>query len=115
MRERLEWLVDGCILGIIVVFFIIMLLSNYGCATTACPPCVAEVETVVVKVPVESCPEPPDIPALSYPSWPEIPTEYTDEGLKRFYADVVAVIAAREKIFLDRIRVLGEILDGYRD
>jgi len=114
MRERLEWLVDGCILGIIVIFFIIMLLNSYGCATTACPPCVPEIETITVKVPVDACEPPEELPTLTYPPWPEVPQGASEDAWKAFYADVVAAVAARERIFLDRIEAIEKILDGYR-
>ena len=114
MKERLEWLVDGCILGIIVVFFIWMFLTNTGCATTACPPCVPEIETITVKVPVPSCEPPEELPTLTYPSWPEVPQGASEDDWKAFYAGVVATVAARERIFLDRIEAIEKILDGYR-
>lgn len=114
MRERLEWLVDGCILGIIVVFFIIMLLTNFGCATTKCPPCVPEIETITVKVPVDACEPPEELPTLTYPPWPEVPQGASEDDWKAFYADVAVTLKAREKILQSRIAALEELLNTYR-
>lgn len=109
-----EWFLGGCILGIIAVMYALMILSNIGCATTQCPPCVPEIETITVKVPTLACPAPEALPTLTYPSWPKAPQIVSEGALKAFYVDVVVVGKAREKILLDRIRVLSEMLDQYR-
>ena len=112
--ERSEWFVDGCILGIIAVFYAWLLLSNVGCATTACPPCVPEVETITINVPVDACEPPEALPTLTYPQWPEVPQTASEDDWKAFYANVVATLAAREKILQSRVSALEEMLDYYR-
>ncbi len=107
-----EGLIGGMLAAVILLLYI---LSCLGCSTTACPPCVPTVETVTIRVPVLSCPKPLILPALVYPAWPEIPTDPTDEELKKFYAAVVATVGAREQIFLDRIDADEKIIDLYRD
>jgi hypothetical protein len=51
---------------------------------------------------------------LEYPEWPETPQGASEGSLRAFYADVVATIHARERILLERIAVLEELLNSYR-
>ena len=106
-----EGLIGGAIAAIILICYA---LSCMGCATTACSPCVPEIETITVKVPVDACEPPEELPTLTYPPWPEVPQGASEDAWKAFYADVVATVAARERIFLDRIEAIEKILDGYR-
>jgi len=115
MRKTYNDIEEGLIGGLIAaVVLICYALSCMGCATTQCPPCVAEVETITVKVPVLACNPPEELPALTYPSWPLVPTAASEDDWKTFYADVTATLAAREKILQSRIAALEELLDHYR-
>ena len=111
MKEKGEWFLSGCLAGVVVLMYV---FSCLGCATTKCPPCVPEQEIVTIQVPVLSCPVPAVLPDLTYPDWPEPPQIISEGATKGFYADVVAVGKAREKILLDRIQVLGDQLEQYR-
>ena len=106
-----EGLIGGLIAAAVLICYV---LSCIGCATTQCPPCVPEVETVVINVPVDACEPPEALPTLTYPQWPEVPQTASEDDWKAFYANVVAVQAAREKILLDRLTAIEKILDGYR-
>ena len=115
MRKTHNDIEEGLIGGLIAaVVLICYALSCMGCATTQCPPCVPEIETITVKVPVDACEPPEPLPTLTYPEWPEVPQTASEDEWKAFYADVVATQWAREKIFLDRIEAIEKILDGYR-
>jgi hypothetical protein len=72
------------------------------------------VETITIKVPVDACEPPEDLPTLEYPSWPEVPQGASEDAWKAFYADVVATVAARERIFLAHVAAQKELLDSYR-
>ena len=114
LDEFLERGADGLIGGVLAgVILLCYVFSCLGCATTKCPPCIPEIETITVKVPVLSCPEPEPLPTLEYPSWPEVPYGASEGALKAFYADVVATQAARERILLERIEALESLLDNY--
>ena len=115
MRKSDNAIEEGLIGGVIAaVILICYALSCMGCATTQCPPCVPEIETITVKVPVLSCPAPEALPTLTYPSWPEVPQTASEDDWKAFYANVVATLAAREKILQSRVAALEEMLDYYR-
>ena len=116
LDEFLERGADGLMGGVIAaVIFLCYLVSCLGCATVKpCPPCIPEVETITVKVPVLSCPEPEILPTLEYPDWPEVPYGGSEEDLKAWYADIAATLHARERILLERIEALELLLDSYR-
>ena len=115
MRKTHNDIEEGLIGGLIAaVVLICYALSCMGCATTQCPECIPEIETITVKVPVDACEPPEPLPTLTYPEWPEVPQTASEDEWKAFYADVVATQWAREKIFLDRIEAIEKILDGYR-
>jgi len=96
----------------VLLLFLVSLLA--GCSTTRCPPCVAEREVIEVKVPVPSCEPPPELPGLEYPDWPILPENPSEDQIKAFYAGLVATQKARERMCLDYVKSLEEILDGYR-
>ena len=106
-----EGLIGG---GIAAIILICYALSCMGCATTPCPPCVPEIETITVKVPVDACEPPEELPTLTYPSWPKVPQGAAEDDWKAFYADVAVTLKAREKILQSRIAALEELLNHYR-
>ena len=106
-----DGLLGGCIFAVLLLCY---LISCLGCATTQCPPCVPEIEEIVIKVPVLSCPAFEPLPLLTYPQWPEVPHRASSEELRAFYADVVATLHAREKILLERVEALETVLNTYR-
>jgi hypothetical protein len=115
LHKIIEYGGDGLIGGVIAaVIFLCYLVSCLGCATTACPPCIPEIETITMYVPTLSCPEPEILPTLTYPDWPEVPYGASEGALKAFYADVVATQAARERILLEYIEALELLLNVYR-
>ena len=107
---------DGLIGGVLfAVVFLCYVFACIGCATTKCPPCVPEQEVVTIEVPVLSCPSPAELPTLTYPEWPKPPQIVTEGAAKGFYADVVATQRARERLLLDRVQVLEDQLNQYRE
>ena len=106
---------DGILGGIMAaVVLTCYLLSCLGCTTTQCPPCIPEVETITINVPVDSCEPPEALPTLEYPPWPKVPQAASEDDWKAFYAIVVATVDARERIFLAHIAAQKELLDSYR-
>lgn len=102
-------LLPGCLAALI---FLCFLLGLFGCASTCPPP---RVTTVEVKVPVYSCPEPPELSVLSFPEYPTVPSsDATDSEIKQFYAEMVAAVHLREQMCLDQVDYLETILEGYR-
>ena len=115
---KYEWherISDGLLGGIIfAVIFLCYIISCLGCATTKCPPCIPETETITVNVPTLACPAFEPLPDLEYPPWPRVPYSASEGALKAFYADVVSTLHSRERILLERIAALEELLDTYR-
>lgn len=118
-EPRWKWLDevgDGC-LGValfsVIALCVIIAMLNTGCAT--CPPCQPTIETIEVKVPVYSCPPPPPLQELTVPDLPT-PLELgvADNQLKDWYAQVASLVKAREKILLEYVKYLQEILDQYQ-
>jgi hypothetical protein len=102
----------GCLLGVIVLVALLMFL-NAGCAT--CPPCQPEIRTVEVSVPIYSCPDPPELPALQLPSWGDIPEESaTPEALKDWFAEMVRTVHSRDSVQSSYIDYLISLLEEYR-
>ena len=100
------------LLGAIALCAIIMMLST-GCST--CPPCQPTIETVEVLVPTYSCPPPPEALSPEIPAFPMLPDNHlTDQEKKNWYAEVASLVKARDKILLDYVKYLQEILDEYR-
>ena len=110
----LDKLFNGCLPGILAgllfIAFVLSFILSLGCAT--CPP--PTIETVEVKVPVYSCPQPPGLPPLTLPAFPQAPETLTDEDLKQWYVEMVAAVKVRHQILLNRIEYLEEILEEYR-
>ena len=97
--------VFGAIAALIFILMVVSCLS--GCATTQCPPCVPERETITIKQPVDACEPALDVPPIELPTWPSVPAQGVSEAqLKAFYAQVVATQNAREKIYEEYIRNL---------
>ncbi len=100
------------LIAAIALCAIFMMLTT-GCAT--CPPCQPTIETVEVQVPVYSCPEPPQFPPVSLGTFPSQPDQgVSEEDLKTWYAQVASLVKAREKILLEYVKYLQEILEEYR-
>ncbi len=96
---------------------IYLLLSGvvFAQACSTCPPCVPTHEIVEVKVPVSSCPPPPDLPPLLLPQWPVLQENPTADEIKTWYVDMVGTYRARSALKDERIKALGEILASYGD
>jgi hypothetical protein len=115
MRKTIHDIEEGLIGGMIAaVVLICYAISCMGCATTQCPPCVPIVETITIKVPVDACEPPEDLPTLEYPEWPKPPQGASEVAWKAFYADVVATVNARMAILLQRIEAQAIMLNNYR-
>ena len=84
-------------------------------ACSTCPPCVPTHEVVEVKVPVSSCPPPPELPPLVLPPWPVLADDATPEEAKTWYVDMVETINARTSILNDRIEALEKLLASYKN
>jgi hypothetical protein len=113
-EARFRGITEGCLGGVLaaVIFILAIIMFMTGCAT--CPPCQPKVETVEVKVPVYSCPEPPKLPEtllVQYPSLPETPS---DQDWKNWYAEMVATVKARHDALQIRVLLLERILDQYK-
>ena len=109
-KDLIEGCLGGVFLGLVVILFMFMMLM--GCATT-CPPPKAQV--VKEEVPVYSCPEPPDLPALDLPWFPVPPApDASHEAIKEWYSQMVSVTKQREKLLLARVEALQEILKQYQ-
>jgi len=103
----------GMLFAVLILCAIIMFLSM-GCATT-CPPCQPEIQTVEVKVPVYSCPEAPEVPPLLLPGFPVLQDAATESETKAWYAEMVSVVEQTRDLLLQRIDLLEEMLDRYRN
>lgn len=111
--DALETLAAIVIGGVVVLSLIFSLI---GCSSVkACPECIPKVETVEVKVPVRVCEKPPIISDVVLPEWPELQDNPTQDELKSWYAEMVSVLKAREKILRNRINLLNDILEGYKE
>ena len=116
---KYEWherISDALLGGVIAaVIFLCYIISCLGCSSTRlCSECVPETEIITIEVPVLSCPAFEPLPMLTYPEWPEVPYRASSEELRAFYAEVVATLHARERILLERILALEELLDTYK-
>ena len=90
---------------------IVCVILAQACST--CPPCVPTHEVVEVRVPISSCPQPPDLPQLVLPPWPTLSPDATVEEIKTWYVDIVETYYARSSIKDERIRHLEELLKSY--
>jgi hypothetical protein len=105
---------DGLLGGVLAaVILLCYLITCLGCTTT-CPPCQPTIETVEVKVPVYSCPSPPESEMPLAPAYPILPDQSSDQDIKAWYAEVASLVKAREKILLDYVKYLQDILEEYR-
>jgi len=112
MNKPRVGLSDVLLTGALVLLVLAMFFLSFGCAST--PHCPAEIEIVEVKVPVYSCPQPPELPPLDVPAFFPVPETPTDAELKSWYAEVAVWVKARHQILLDRIEYLDSILEEYR-
>ena len=97
---------------LITTFIISITLLSIGCAST---PCVPTHEIVEVKVPVSSCPPPPDIHPFAIPDWPVLPADATTEEIKTWYVDMVETMIAREAIIEEENTSLRDVIKSYGD
>jgi len=115
MKPDFKWIEsfsNGCLAGLLAaVILLCVLIMSLGCAT--CPPCQPRVETVEVKVPVYSCPEPPELPETLLVQYPALPGNPSDQDWKDWYAEMVATAKARHQILLDHLAHCKEILSSY--
>lgn len=100
-------------LGVAVFLVFAIIILTTGCAS--CPECVAEIETIEVKIPVAVYPEVPDVPALVLPEYPRPPSEVSEGATKDWYAEMVATVRARERLLLGRVELLLGILESFRE
>ena len=97
---------------ILVVVALCVLSTCMGCSSTCPPP---KTQTVEVKVPVYSCPPPPEVHPLELPDFPPVPHEdVSSSEVKAWYAQVVSVVKQREHLLESRVEALQEILDQYK-
>lgn len=91
---------------------LIALLVFTGCATTTpCPPPAAPIE---VELPIYRCPPPVELLPVELPPWPVLAADPTPEQIKIWYADMVAMIKARETLLLEDSAACRGILEAYR-
>jgi len=95
-----------------VLFFALVFFSLSGCSTMSELECPPPPECPVIEEETFACPEPRQLPELILPSFPPKPLELL--LVNSWAADVAEIAIAREKIMLDRIEVLEQILDEYR-
>jgi len=70
-------------------------------------------EIVEVKLPVSSCPPPPELPPVVLPEWPMLAPDATVDEIKSWYVDIVETLYARSAIKDERIEALENILASY--
>ena len=115
-EPRWKWLDlvgDGLLAGVLAaVILLCIFIMSLGCST--CPPCQPTIETVEVKVPVYSCPAPPELQSIVLPEFPGAPADLGEEDQKSWYAQVASLVKAREKTLLEYVKYLQDILEEYR-
>ena len=102
------------------LLFGLMLLMATGCCSSStkcidkiCPPCIKEVDTQPMPIPVTVCPGAPEIDDLKLPGFPPYPENPTEESLKSYYSQVAATVKLREQVTLEYIGMLRSIIDYY--
>ena len=97
--------------AIFVVLVLCLLINCIGCRH-----CTPKIQTEVVQVPVYSCPEPPQVPEVQLPSFPEPPgAEATEQEIKEWYADMEGTARLRERMLKSQVLLLQSIVDKYRE
>ena len=106
---------DGCMSGVLfgLLFLLIALCFLIGCST--CPPCQPTIETVLVDVPVYSCPAPPALQPLLLQTYPDYPgSSATDQEIKDWFASVVSISRSRDLAHGHYVEYLLSIVESYR-
>ena len=98
------------------VLLLALVLSAIGCSSaTLCPECIPEVVYEEIVLPVRVCEPPATVDTLYLPGWPTLPDNATTDQIKSWYAECAAVLEAREALLHNRIKLLSDMLDTYKE
>ncbi|MCP4897630.1 MAG: hypothetical protein GY906_11715 [bacterium] len=117
MADSFKRFVQIVISFAVVVLVFLLALSSMSCSSAApvqqfVPP--SEVETVDVVMSVHECKEPPLLPELLLPVYPDYPGWDASEERKAWYIQVAVVTLEREAKSANRAKVKDDIINGYR-